>query len=463
MTLLLWFVPVPEGLSVNAMHYLAIFLGVVVALITEPVPAAITGLIGVAAAGALQLVPGANGVITTKSSISWALSGFGNSTVWLIFIAFMFALGYERTGLGKRIALLLMRALGKRTLGLGYAVALADLMLAPFIPSNTARSGGTIFPIVSNIPPMYGSSAEDQPRKIGAYLMWTCLATTTVTSSLFFTGLAPNLLAMSIVKSSVNVDISWIEWFKAVAPVGILLFLATPALAYFLYPPTQKSSPQAPAWAAGELKKMGPLSRREITMGLLALGALIMWIFGGKIMHGTMVAMIAMILMVLLGVVSWDDVLSNKQAWSVLVWFATLVTLAGGLSKVGFLEWFTEACTGLIQGYSIHTIIIALLVLFFFSHYFFASVTAHVTAMLPLLLTTAAAVPGLDMRLMSMLLCGTLGIMGIITPYGTGPSPIYFGSGYVGRNAFWILGGIFGLVYFGAYLLIAVPWMTSIF
>jgi len=146
---------------------------------------------------------------TAAESIKWALSGFADPTVWLIFAAFMFALGYEKTGLGKRIALTLIKRMGRRSLGLGYAVALADLALAPFMPSNTARSGGTIFPIIKNIPPLYGSTPENNPRGLGAYLMWTALATTCVTSSMFLTALAPNLLAQSLVEKTAKIGLTW--------------------------------------------------------------------------------------------------------------------------------------------------------------------------------------------------------------------------------------------------------------
>ena len=128
--------------------------------------------------------------------------------MWLIFTAYMFSLGYEKTGLGKRISLLLIKALGKKTLGLGYAVALADLAVAPFTPSNTARSGGIIFPIIKNIPPLYGSTPEEGPRKIGGYLMWTAMATTCVTSSMFLTALAPNLLALEILQKTAKISIT---------------------------------------------------------------------------------------------------------------------------------------------------------------------------------------------------------------------------------------------------------------
>ena len=46
---LLLFVPVPEGLPPYAWHYFAIFVGVIVGLIFEPLPGAVIGLTGVVA------------------------------------------------------------------------------------------------------------------------------------------------------------------------------------------------------------------------------------------------------------------------------------------------------------------------------------------------------------------------------------------------------------------------------
>jgi anion transporter len=309
--------PIPTGLTPNAWYYFALFVAVVIALILEPIPAAAVGVIGVTAATVSLLV-------TPKAAdaIKWALSGFQDGTVWLIFVAFMFALGYEKTGLGRRVALNLVNWLGKRTLGLGYAVALADLVLAPFTPSNTARSGGTIFPVIKNIPPLYGSEPNSPTaRKIGAYLMWTAFATTCLTSAMFLTGLAPNLLALSLVKTTAKVDITWTEWFMGMAPVGLLLFIFLPLIVYKVYPPELKSSPDVPVWAAGELKKMGRITIKEIGMAVLALLALGLWIFGGDFINATTVALLVLSLMVMTRIVEWDDVLAHKQAWNVLVWF----------------------------------------------------------------------------------------------------------------------------------------------
>src|SRR5574342_198927 len=152
-------IPAPEGLPQYAWYYFAIFVGVIVGLMFEPLPGGAIGLIGVTLVTVLseyvffspeQLAkPDFN---PARASLSWALSGFSNTVVWLIFGAFMFALGYQKTGLGKRIALVLVRAMGRRTLTLGYAIATTDLILAPFTPSNTARSAGTIYPVIHHLP-----------------------------------------------------------------------------------------------------------------------------------------------------------------------------------------------------------------------------------------------------------------------------------------------------------------------
>lgn len=340
-------IPTPAGLSPAAWHFFALFAAVIAAQITEPLPGAATTLIGVCIAALIRFVGK-----TPAEATKWALSGFSNDTVWLIAAATIFALGYEATGLGRRIALTLVRLLGKRTLGLGYALAVSDLVLAPFMPSNTARSGGTIYPVVKNIPPLYDSTPDKNPRVIGSYLMWTSFATTNVTSAMFITALAPNLLALELAKKIAKVEVTWTQWMIGFLPVGIVLFLLTPLLAYVLYPPEIKRADEVVYWAATELSSMGRISRREITMALLAVIALVAWIAGAKFVTATMVALCVIALMLLTRVVKWADIAANKQAWTTLVWFATLIAMADALNSIGFCKWFADRAAAYMAHYS---------------------------------------------------------------------------------------------------------------
>jgi citrate:succinate antiporter/L-tartrate/succinate antiporter len=460
--------PAPSGLAPRAWSYFALFAAVILGLILEPLPGAAIALVGVTIAGVGGLVEP-----NPAASIAWTLSGFQDRTVWLIVGAFVLAIGYGKSGLGRRIALWLVRLLGGRTLGLGYAIALADLALAPGTPSNTGRSVGIVFPVIRDIPPLYGSEPGPTARRIGAYVMWTAFAATAVTSSTFLTALAPNGAAVSLVRQAAGLDVTWTVWLAGSWPVGLVLMALVPLVAYWLYPPEIRKSPEVPAWAARELRALGPLGRQEWRMAAIFALAVFLWIvgsnkdialplLGSQFIDATGVVLLAVAVMLVARLVEWDDILGHKGAWNVLVWFATLLALADGLNRVGFVTWAARGFAAALGGLSPFAVMMLLVVFFFLSHYLFASLTAHAAAVLPVVLATGIAVPGLPARPFALLLCYSLGLMGVISPYATGPAPVYYASGYVSRRAFWLLGLVFGLIYLAVLLAIGVPYLTAL-
>ena len=263
------------------------------------------------------------------------------------------------------------------------------------------------------------------------------------------TALAPNLLAVDLMGRHTQHTLTWMEWATIMVPIMIPLFLLTPWLTYVIYPPTQKKSPEAPKWAAEELKKLGNVTFKEYLMAGLAVVALVLWIFGKEIgINATTTAICVMTVMVLTGIISWDDLLSEKAAFNVFIWFATLVALADGLKRVGVLDFIGKNSESMLSGLDTMALIISLLVLFYVLHYFFASTTAHVTALVPLFMVIATTfIPADQIIPFMVLLAGSLGVMGIITPYGSGPNPIWYGAGYISQAKWWGLGAIFGGLY----------------
>jgi L-tartrate/succinate antiporter len=465
LTLALAATPPPAGLAQHAWWYFAIFTGVIAALVTEPLPNPAVGLIGLTLVAVLSrwtlyapadlAKPGFNVVSQT---INWALSGFASTTVWLVGGAFMFALGYQKTGLGRRIALLLVRALGKNTLSLGYATTFAEAIMAPFTPSNTARGAGIIFPVVNNLPPLYDSHPHDpSSRRIGGYIMWTTFAANTVTSTLFMTACAPNFLAREFISRIAHVTISYADWMRASVPFAVPLLLALPLLTYVLYPPEVKKSPEASAWAGRELTALGRITRREIILAVLVVGAILLWIFAGDFIDPALAAFVAISLMLVFRVVTWDDVARNDAAWTTIVLLATLVTLADGLSRAGFVKWFADTVAVNVGAFPPGLIVVVLVTIYFLTHYMFASLTAHTTAMMPMMLAAAMGIKGVPIATVALALALTTGIMGVLTPYATGAALPYYNSGYLPPAVFWRLGAIFGLIFLAALLLIGVP------
>ncbi|MBU3627077.1 DASS family sodium-coupled anion symporter [Polynucleobacter sp. JS-Safj-400b-B2] len=462
----LYFCPTPAGLENNQWHYFAIFAAVIVGLVVESMPVAAVGLIGLtlaAISGFIEKDP--------NKALRWALSGYSASTVWLIVGAFIFSIGYRKSGLGRRIALHLVKAIGKKTIGLAYAVTLADASIAPATPSNTARSGGTIYPIVSNIPHIYGSEPGPTAKKIGTYIMWCAFAATAVTSSMFLTALAPNIAALGIAKKTIGLDIQWSQWFFGFAPLGILLLILVPLLGYLVCKPEIKESPEVPAWALGELQAMGSLSRNEKIMSVLVLLAMLLWItgsnpditlpfLGSNFINPTMVVFVIISLMLLLNIITFDDIVREKGAWEVFFYFTSLLTLASGLNEIGFIKWLATGVSQHLDGISPAIATLLLVSLFFWIHYGFSSITSHAAAVLPVVLAVGQGIPGIDMTVLTCLCLYSLGLMGVISPFATGPAPLYYGSGYIGKTDFWKFGLIFGMIFFLGLIGIIYPWLV---
>jgi citrate:succinate antiporter/L-tartrate/succinate antiporter len=290
---------------------------------------------------------------------------------------------------------------------------------------------------------------------------------------MFVTALAPNAAALAIVKQTAGLDVTWTEWLSGFWPVGLLLLALVPLLAYVVYPPEIKTSPEVKAWAAQELGRMGPVTRPELVMAALVVLAVFLWTFGSnpeitlpvlgsQFIDATGVVLLANALMLVTRVVEWDDVLANKSAWNVLVWFATLVALADGLNRVGFVGWLARGLAARLDGVPPVAAMALLVAFFFLVHYMFASLTAHTAAVLPVVLATGMAVPGLPVQVFAPLLVYSLGLMGVISPYATGPAPVYYASGFVSRRAFWLLGLLFGAIYLAALLGFGMPYLFAV-
>jgi di/tricarboxylate transporter len=57
----------------------------------------------------------------------------------------------------------------------------------------------------------------------------------------------------------------------------------------------------------------------------------------------------------------------------------------------------------------------------------------------------------------ALALAYAMGFMGVLTPYASGPAPIYAGSGYIATADFWRLGATFGAIALAGLLLVALP------
>lgn len=441
----------PAAVPVAGWHMFALFVGTIIACITRPLPI-----------GGVSILAFALTVLTDTLPMDKAILGFGNSSIWMIAMAFFIARGFIKTGLGRRIALNFVRLFGKKTLGLAYSLIGVDLIMAPATPSNTARAGGVLYPIIKSLAQSFGSDPKDgTERKIGSFLVFAEYHGDMITAAMFMTAMAANPLVQTLAKSS-GVNISWGGWFLAALVPGIISLIVVPWLIYKMYPPEIKETPNAKQWAEKELDQMGKMTLPEKLMAVIFIIALVLWMTGSLTkIDASLAAFLTLGLLLVVGVLSWTDVLHETGAWNTLTWFSVLVMMAGSLTTLGFIPWLSSSIGSMLHGMSWFLVLAILIVFFFYSHYLFASSTAHVTAMYSALLAVAisAHVP----PMLAALLLGFFGNLNASTThYASGPAPVLFGSGYVPQNKWWSLNLVLGIFYLVVWIGIGSLWMKVI-
>lgn len=393
--------------------------------------------------------------LKSKTGINDALSGFSNSLIWLIVVSIIIARGVIKTGLGERLAYYFISIFGKRTLGIAYSIVASETILAPVTPSNTARAGAIINPIVQAISRSFKSSPEDNTQsKIGTYLSLVNYQANPISSAMFITATAPNPLVVDLVAQATNMEISltWTQWALGMFLPGICAMFIMPLVIYFLSPPTIRQTPNASKFAKERLVELGAMKRAEkIMLGvfllLLALWAGALGLFFGISLNATTVALLGLSLVLVSGVLSFDDVLKEKTAWNTLVWFSALVMMATMLGKLGVTQFLAEALGGLASSMGLGeiSVMIFLSLAFLYAHYFFASTTAHISAMFFVFYSAGLAL-GAPPLLYAFIMITSSNIMMALTHYATGTAPVIFGTNYVTLKRWWGVGFVISVV-----------------
>jgi len=465
--LLIWFViPVPEGVKPQAWHLLALFVGTIAAIIGKVMPIGALAMIAIALVAML-------GVTSDKpgTAIVDALSGFANPLIWLIGISIMISRGLIKTGLGARIGYWFIALFGRKTLGIGYALSLSELVLAPVTPSNTARGGGIMHPIMKSIALSFGSSPEQGTEgKIGRYLALVNYHANPITSAMFITATAPNPLIVKLVAEATGaqISLSWGTWALAMLLPGLVAILLMPLVLLKLYPPEITDTHAAHDFAKGKLNDLGPVKGSEkILLGVFG-WLLFLWagvpemIFGSAYaVDPTAAAVSGLTLLLVTGVLSWDDVLAEKGAWDTVVWFAALVMMATFLNKLGVVPWLSKSLEGGIEHLGIGWIGAGLLLLlaYTYAHYMFASTTAHITAMYGAFYAAGIALGAPPMGF-ALIMAAASSIMMTLTHYATGTSPIIFNSGYTTLGQWWMAGLVMSVVNLLVWIVVGGIWWS---
>ncbi|MEK7404580.1 MAG: DASS family sodium-coupled anion symporter [Acidobacteriota bacterium] len=432
---IVWVAPRPAAIKPEGWRLLGIFVATIAGLLLEPIPGGALVLVAVTLSALL-------GGLTTEQ----ALSGYSNESVWLVMAAFFISRALIKTGLARRIALFFVRLFGKTSLGVCYALSLSDMVLASIIPSNAARSGGVILPILRSIAELYGSLPGATAALLGSFLMTAVYQSICVTAAMFLTGQASNPMAAQIATTSFNYRVDWASWFVAGIVPGLCSLAVVPLVVYRLNPPEIKRTPEAAAFAVRELRAMGSLARGELIVLGVFLSVCGLWITSRW--HGmdiTVTALLGSAALLISGVLTWDDVKNEKTAWDIFIWYGGLLMLGKALNSAGVTTEFAKAVGAAFGGAGWITLLAIALPLYFYAHYAYASITAHILAMYSPFLAVLIA-RGAPLGLVVFAFACFTNLAAGLTNYGTTPSPMFFAHGYASLGRWWKVGAAVSLV-----------------
>lgn len=447
---LLYFLPLP-GLTAPQRQLLAIFIATILALVVRPAPMGVSVLIAMTLLALTGTIP-ANRV----------LLGFSNQTVWLIFSAYLFARAISSTGLGMRVAYTLIRRFATTPLRLGYAVVSAGMLVAPFVPSDTARGGGVVFPVTRSLALAFASEPGPTARKIGSFLMLTGFHGNYLASAVFLTSMVANPLIAQFVMKIANVEITWLGWLAGSCVPALFSLAAVPYFIHKWHRPEIQDTAPARVMAADRLQEMGPMSAGERGMVVILFAVMFGWVTSPW--HGianAFVALTGICAQLLTGLLRWDELLSETKAWDVLLWFAPLIMMADELNSGGVVKVVSEALFTHLHGLSWIVALLILTLIYFYTHYVFASLTAHTTALFPAFFAAAIAT-GAPPLLAALPLAYFSNLNAGITHYGTGSAPVFFGAGYVSELEWWRIGFLVSLVNVTIWLGVGGLWWKAI-
>lgn len=449
LVVIFWFIPVPEGLTPFTWHILGLYLGTVLGIILRPFPEPIILISSMAILSAIYL------------RLGDVLHAFSSSTSWLILTAFVIGECFIVTGLGKRIAYFLIDKFGHTTLRLGYVATLTDFILSPAIPSNTARSGGLVYPIFQSLAYTLDSYPDKNPKKVGSFLMLLLYQNSLTTGTLFITAGAIMPIMIHLCNQIMGADISWFGWATAMLVPGVILLLITPYLVYRMEQPELKVVDNKELAKKGR-SEIGPMSRKEKILAFLFVMAIIGWGTGGITKISSAAVALGFLAVALVSnVITWKQVLEVKSGWSTFVWYSGIISLSDVLTKGGFFIWLGQWFRLHLDLHTVSPLVAMgiLILITMLVRYFFASTIAYVVTFVPVVFTLGQVfhLPAIPLLL---LVAASAQLASLLTHYGNAVGPLLFGAGYVPQGRWWLTGHVIAFYSMLVYFVIGLLWWS---
>lgn len=396
---IIWIMPTPDGLSVAGQRAVGILAFAVIVWVTEavsyPVSALmIAGMIALGLGYAPPPDPEVTENIGTNAGLRQAMNGLSTPANTLVLMALFLAAAMQVTNLHRRLALIVLKAVGQKTNAVLMGAILVATILAFFVPSATARAGAVI-PILLGMVAAFGLPKES---RMGALMVITAVHAVSIWNVGIKTAAAQNLVGIGFIQDTFGEDVAWARWFMIAAPWSIIMCVVLFFVMKAVIRPEVDELEGGDAVVQKQLDEMGPISLNEKKLIGYSLALLFFWATekvqipftdSGRVIHTidsstiTLVA-IALMLTPAIGVFTWKQA-EPMIAWGTIIVFGIGISLGTVLLNSGGAAWLSDSTFGQL-GLDRYPLvgIIAIVALFnILIHLGFASATSLASALMP--------------------------------------------------------------------------------
>ncbi len=371
---LVWFAP--SDLDPRAQHALAIASFIIVSWIARTLDHAITGIIGCFLFWALGVV-----------EFSTAFHGFSNTTPWFLFGAILFGMMATKSGLARRLAYLVMRAVGHSYSRLLLGIILSDFLLTFLVPSGIAR----VVLMAAVALGLIEAFGVGPGSNIGRGMFIILTYTATIFDKMIIAG-AASITAQGLIQKVGGVEVLWGRWFLAYLPCDLITIFVAWRLTLWLYPPEKAALPEGGNFLQEELRKMGPWSALEKRSAILMLAAVSLWM--SDYFHHVPPAMIGLGVGLLatlprIGVLELDDV--KRLNYLPIFFVASAISMSHVLISTKGLDVLTGIVKVWVEPFlsNVYSSTVMLYWTAFVYHIFLGDEVSMLTTSIPVLMALA--------------------------------------------------------------------------
>jgi len=436
--------PAPEGLSAAGWRTTAVVALIAVWWVTEAIPLSATALLPLALFPLLDVMP-----------IKETAFPYANPIIFLMLGGFIIALGMQRWGLHRRIALNLVALVGARPANVVGGFMLAAGLVSMWVFNTTTTV--MMVPIALSVIEFVAQGAGDNPERramserFATVLMIAIAYAATIGGMGTLIGAAPNAVLAGFMSETYGITVSFGEWMLVGVPtVAIMLPLTWLVLTRIAFPLRMPAVPGQAQMIADQLAALGPMSRGERTVAAIVAATAFLWVFRpvveratGIDLNDTSIAFLGALAMFVVPVEPRKAifVLSGEWAaklpWGVVVLFGGGLSLAAGIKGSGLADWIGGEAGGLSDLPTLLVIFAVVVLMILLTE--LTSNTATTATFLPIVAAIAIGIGENPLLLVfpTVLAASCAFMMPVATP----PNAVVFASGHI-RIAQLIRGGV---------------------